>query len=218
MLRLVAIDLLAGAVLMALWYLWFTRVNRKRCAEVLRWINAAFQGRGQISSLKWIGMSRFNVRLRLTPGVFQNASATVQLIPRELPFHWLISRLKKKQETLTFEADLDYAPTFNLQVQNHRWCGRTRKKLNPGGNDWTTERTGAFVLTTRTDWQREITTMMNSLVASRECDCLSVSFRRTSPHFSAIVPLQSISPQSQRESQIFDVLRELAAGASASRF
>jgi hypothetical protein len=218
MLRLLAIDLLAGAVLMALWFLWFTRVNHKRCAEVLRWIHSAFEDHGQISGLKWIGLSRFNVRLRLVPGVFHNASVTVQLLPRELPFHWFTSRLRKQQETLTFDADLDYAPTFNLQVQNHRWCGRTRKKLNPAAKGWSTERTGPFVLTTRTDWQREITTMMNSLVASRESDCLSVSFRRTSPHFSATVLLQSISPESETEIGIFDVLRELAAGASASRF
>jgi hypothetical protein len=32
------------------------------------------------------------------------------------------------------------------------------------------------------------------------------------------VPLETISPESQSQSEIFDVLRELAAGASASRF
>ena len=60
--------------------------------------------------------------------------------------------------------------------------------------------------------------MMTALVASRDCDFHSVSFRRASPHFSATVPLESISPDSQCEAEIFEVLRELAACASASRF
>jgi hypothetical protein len=80
------------------------------------------------------------------------------------------------------------------------------------------EQSGPFVLTTRNEWQREITTMMNALVASRECDCSSVSFRRSSPHFSVTVPLNTIAPESQAQCEIFDVLRELAAGASTARF
>ena len=83
------------------------------------------------------------------------------------------------------------------------------------------ETVGPFVLTTRTDWQREITAMMNALVASRDSDFLTVSFRRTSPHFSASVPVSRVCPQdggSYRDYDIFDVLRELADCASASRF
>ena len=60
--------------------------------------------------------------------------------------------------------------------------------------------------------------MMSALVASRDCDFLSVAFRRTTPHFSATVPLASLAPEAQTESDLFDVLRELAAGASTSRF
>jgi hypothetical protein len=60
--------------------------------------------------------------------------------------------------------------------------------------------------------------MMSALVAARRCDFLSVNFRRNSPHFCATVPLQSLTPQAQSEAEIFDVLSELAGGASASRF
>jgi hypothetical protein len=165
-----------------------------------------------------VSASSFQLRVRLWPNLFQHTSVKVQLFPRELPLSWLIARLRRRQETLTFEADLDFAPSFNLEVNNHRWCGRTRRRLPGNSENWSMERSGPFVITTRNDWQREITNMMHALVASRDCDCLTVSFSRTSPHFSATVALQSISPERQSETNIFDAMRELAAGASASRF
>ena len=48
------------------------------------------------------------------------------------------------------------------------------------------------VLTTRNDWQREITAMMSALVASRDCDFLTVNFRKASPHFSATVDSSNV--------------------------
>jgi hypothetical protein len=216
--RIIAIDVVAGAVLVLLWYYGFLRYNRRKAVQVLRWIERAFSAHGQVVGVNWLAASRFRVQMRLAPNLFRQPALVVQLYPREMPFNWLLSRVRKQQETLTFEADLDGAPSFNLEVHNHRWCGRTRRKLPADPQNWTLEHSGPFVLTTRTDWQREITTMMGALVASRECDCLTVCFRRSSPHFSVTVPLQSILPEWQTESDIFDVLRELAAGASASRF
>ncbi len=216
---MILIDLVVGAVVVGVWYLWFSRQNRKRSLRILRWIESAFAGHGQLIGVHWVTSARFHVRLRLASNLFQRASLVIQLTPRELPLHWLYSRLKKRQETLTFEADLDCPPVFNLEVHNHRWCGRTHKKIpSDAQHHLSLEQVGPFVLTTRNDWQREITTMMTALVASRDCDFLTVSFRRTSPHFSATVPLDCLSPEAQAESDLFDVLRELAAGASASRF
>jgi len=216
--RIVTIDVIAGAVVVLGWYLWFVRVNRARAVQVLAWVERAFDGQGQIAGVQWFGASKFQVRVRLSPNLFRQTRLKVQLQPRQLPFAWFWAWLRRREETLTFEADLDCPPSFNLEVNNHRWCGRTRRRFPSKSENWVMERTGPFVITTRNDWQREITNMMNSLMASRECDCLRVSFSRNSPHFSAMVPLQSISPEAQSETNIFDVLRELATGASASRF
>lgn len=213
----VAIEIAVAAMLVVAWYLWFRRRNRRKSIQVLERIKTAFAGHAQILGIRRTGASRFSVRLRVLSTLFQHASVLVELHPRELPLLWIWSRLRKRQETLTFEADLECPPAFNLEVHNHRWCGRTRS-FPRHQHRVALEHCGPFVLTTRNDWQREITTMMTALVASRDCDFLTVSFRRTSPHFSATVPLNSLSPESQCEAEIFDVLRELAACASASRF
>ncbi|MFB3918137.1 MAG: hypothetical protein ACE14M_15520 [Terriglobales bacterium] len=216
--RIITIDLLAGAALLFFWYVWFLRRSRRKSVQVTRWIEAAFREHATVSGLMWRSASCFQVQLKLAPSLFQRSCVVVQLFSWELPFNWLLSIIRKQQETLTFEADLDCPPSFNLEVHNHRWCGRTRRKLPSHSETWRLEHTGPYVLTTRNEWQREIMNMMNGLMASRDCDCLMVCFRRTSPHFSVTVPLQSIAPQNHSELDIFNVLRELAAGASASRF
>jgi uncharacterized paraquat-inducible protein A len=216
MVWIIAINVAAGTVLILLWYAWFARVNRRKSAEVLRRIKTAFAGHVQIVGVRWSGASRLLIRLRVLSSLFQHASMMVQLHERQVPAKWLYSRLKNRQETLTFEADLECPPAFNLEVHNQRWCGHTRgTRQQP---TMTMERCGPFVLTTRHDWQRDITTMMTALVASRDCDFLTVSFRRVSPHFSATVPLVSLWRDPQAEAEIFEVLRELASCAQTSHF
>jgi len=214
----VALEILAGLVLVAGWYVAFVRYNRRRAAEVLLWIRTAFSGHAQILGIHWSSPSRFRVKLRVVPNLFQHSYVDVRLLPREFLLNWLLSKLRKQQEIATFEADLDAAPTFNLEVHNQRWSGRSRRgaKLNPHRS--TVETLGPMVITTRNDWQREITAMVDALVASRDSDFLNVQFRRTSPHLSATVPLASLVPQNKNANQVFHVLRELADCAGASRF
>lgn len=216
--RIIAFGALAAVLLILGWYLSFRRYNRRKGIAVLHWVERAFHQHGEVEGVEWTTASRFRVQLRLVPTLFRKASLLVQLLPRESPVSWMLSRIRKQPETLTFVADLDGAPSFNLEVHNHRWYGRTRRRFPPKVQAWSLEQVGPFVMTTRNDWQRDITSMMGALVASRECDCLTVSFSRTSPHFSATVPLETLSPESQIQSDIFDVLRELAAGAASARF
>lgn len=216
--RHVAINVSLGVLLVGIWYWACLQLNRRRCSRILTWIERAFGAHGHVAGVRWLSSSRFHVQLRLANCGFKYPAVHVQLAPRELPLRWLMNRWKKHQETLTFEANLHCPPAFNLDVQNHRWCGRSRRKLRTDPKQWITERLGPVVITSRPDMNRDVANMMNTLVASRECDFLNVSFRRSSPHFSATVPLTTLAPECQPETVIFDALRELAAGASASRF
>lgn len=214
MLGTVLIEIAASLAILAAWYLFVQHRNRKRAGEVVHWIKTAFAGHARVLGIHWTTASRFHVRLELPPNLFPRAHITVQFVARELPLNWLLSVLRKQNETLTFEADLDSPPGFNLEVHNQRWHGQTRRRVNPERAIY--EHCGPFVLTTRSEWQRDITVMMNALVASRDSDFLSVTFRKTSPHLSATVPLNSLAECGGND--IFSVLRELADCASASRF
>jgi hypothetical protein len=214
---IIAIDALAAVAFLLIWYLLFVHYNRRKATQVLHRLRSALASQAQIMSVRWKGASRFTVRLRVVSTLFQQATFQVQMYPRQVPFLWLWERLRKRQEQMTFEADLECPPAFNLEVHNQRWCGKTRK-FPRDLRRLALDQCGPFVLTTRNDWQREITAMMSALVASRDCDFLDVNFRRTSPHFSATVPLYSIAQGSGSETQFFDVLRELASSAQVSKF
>ncbi len=212
------LETIAGLILVTGWYVCFVRYNQRKAAEVLLWIKTAFSGHAQILGVHWSSASKFHVRMRLIPNVFQHSHIVVQLMPREFALNWLMGRIKRRREVATFEADLEVPPGFNLEVHNQRWFGRSHRGPTTAPDHNSVETCGPFVLTTRRDWQREITAMMNALVASRESDFLSVSFRRNSPHFSATVPLERLSPERATGNNVFHVLRELADCAGASRF
>jgi hypothetical protein len=213
----VAADLLIALALVTIWYLAFLRYNRKRAQQLLHWICTACGREGQVIYVRWITASRFHVRLQLPPEDFRDAHIKVQLQPREMPLNWVVSRLRGCQEALIFEADLTYPPAFNLEVHNYRWRKRPVQQIRQAGAT-VLVRTGPVVLTTRGDWQQDLTNMMNGLLASRDCNFERVEFRRESPHFSATLPLNSLDLSCDRPTQLLEALRELATGASAAMF
>lgn len=208
----------AATVAIVLWYAWFLRYNRQRSLQALRWLESSLGGHGRVVGVQWTAPSRAQAQLRLAPGVFQRVWAIVELLPRELPLRWIAARLRRQPEMITFQADLDIPPEFNLEVHNHRWCARTRRKVPRDAARWETERVTPFMLVTRNEWQREISPMVDALLASRDQDFLNVTFQRRSPHLCASLPVDALAPDAPQHADLFEVLRELAGSASASRF
>jgi hypothetical protein len=215
MLGTLAISVTVAAVLVTAWYLAFSRYNKRRALVVLRWLENALGGQGHIVGVEWLAPSRCHVPLRLRSALFQRASVTVDLAPRELPFHWLVRHWRKQRDTVLFSADLDVPPAMNLDLQSHRWCGRTRKRLSTDPKRWHVDQALPLVLTSRQDW--DLGGVMNSLLSTPHRDFLELAIRRKSPHLRARVPLESLAPESPNCRQLFQVLREVAAGASATQ-
>ena len=208
----------ASGLLLLAWYLWCARQHRRSAHEVLQWIDSAIAGHGRIGSVQWLSASRFAVPVRLRMIGFSNAAFMVQLPRREWPLLRLREKLRSDPPTITFSADLDIRPRFNLQVHNHRWCGRTTRRFSENPEHWVFEQTGPYIITSRQDWHQEILNMMGSLVASRDGEFLRLKFQPASPNLLATAPLESISPCAPTRGRMLDVLKELASEASASRF
>jgi hypothetical protein len=205
---------LAGAAaLAAAWYFIFVRYNRNRAIQVLHWIENSLGGHGHVTGIRWSTPSRFQVPIRLNTTVFRHATMRVEITPREFPVRWLMEWLRRRPETLTFEADLDCAPGFNLVVRNHRWWGRTSRKLSLDPKRWIFEQTTPLLLTTRHPGNAP--PMLNALFRCREKEFLKLLFRRSSPHFSATLPLETVAaPDSEN---LLDLLLDVASGASTTR-
>jgi hypothetical protein len=213
------IFLIAVAALCVTWYCVAARHKRRKAREVLRWIQSALAGRGQVIGISWNSASKFRVPLRLTCGVFHRASVLVELRAQETPGQWLLDHLRGRREIITFQADLDFPPAFSLHVNNFRWIARSSRRTPPAdGNGWKFECLQPLVISTRPERQKEIACTMASLTRSESSEFLNVSFQRSSPHFSATLLLESLAPGSPARTCMLDAMRELAGSASASLF
>ena len=163
-----------------------------------------------------MGASRLQAHLRFAAHWFENAKVTIRLLPRPLPMQWALSRYRKQKETLTFEADLDYAPSLHLEVFRHRWATHTNNTLADGSRNWTISKPSPVLLTTSTNWQRELPPIVNALMTSGGHNLMSVRFGPNSPHLAATIELEALSGE-EAAAGFLGVLRDLASGASASR-
>jgi len=215
--RLLLIDGFVVLAALALWYVLFAAYNRRKGTEALCWVELACAGKGHVLDSHWLRSSRLYARLQFRSRSFENAHVIVKLRPRPLPVHWLLSCWRKQKETLTFEADLGGSPSFHLDVVRHRWCAHSRGvKPHRDRREWDVYEPGPVILTTRQHWKQEPANEINALMAVRERDVLQVSFRPSSPQFSATVALDSLADPESAPA-FLTTLRELAAGASAHR-
>ena len=220
--RFILIDVVAAVALSFLWYVWFVRYNRRRAGNVLRWVQAACLGKGNVVDLRWqASSSRLKATLNLSSRWFEDAHLTIRLLPRPLPVQWALSRWRQQQETLTFEANMGFPPGFHLDVIRHRWSGRSGTKSLGTKNltatrSWTITRPGPVILTTKDNWPVELSPVVNALASWRDKDFVGVRFNSTSPHFTATVALENLSDQ-KAATALLGLFRELAASSSAKQ-
>jgi hypothetical protein len=208
------ITLVAAIALCATWYAISLRRKRDKSKEVLRWIQASLAGRGHVVGISWITPSRFRVPLRLTCGVFQSAWVLVEVRSQQTPVRWLLDKIRGHREVLTFQADLDYPPTFSLHMQNFRWFARSSRKAEIDRPGWQFERLPSVMISTKPESQKEIASTMTSLSKGDNGEFLEVSFQRSSPHFSATLPLDALAPGAPARTYLLDAMREMAGSAS----
>jgi hypothetical protein len=214
--RLVVIAALCAVAVDVAWFLLFSHYNRRQGALVLRWVEAACATRGRVLETKWLGKSCLQAHVSFAAHWFENARVTVKLLPRPILIQWIVCLWRRQREIVTFEADLDDSPTFHLEISRHRWLTQKPKEVSNPTRNWTLSRPGPVVLTTRTEWTHELTPVVNTLMTSRGHNLLTVRFRPDSPNLSATIPLDALSDE-ETTAAFLSVLRDLAAGASASR-
>ena len=218
--RLVLIDVAAAAFALVVWYVCLAAYNRRRGAAVLEWVQAACLGKGRVLNPKWqSNSSLLKASLRLSTRWFEDARLTISLLPRAHPLYWVLSRWHKQEETLTFEADMGFPPGFHLDVIRHRWSGHTSSSHTgkiSRAKTWSVTRPSPVVLTTKEDWPPELTPVVKALTSWRDKEFLCVRFNQTSPHFTATVPLGTLSDQSSAAG-LLGLFRELAASSSAKQ-
>jgi hypothetical protein len=210
---LLLIDGLVAGAFLVLWYVLMARFNRRKGAAALRVVEAACYGRGKIPEARWVGSNRLQAHLRFATHWVEDAKVTVSLRPRHSPLQWLVSTFRKQKETLTFEANLDCAPGFQLEVFRHQWL--TEKVQVQSKREWMISRPGPIVLTTQAKMGSELTPVVNTLMSTSGHSLMNVRFRSDAPHLTATIPLEAVSGE-ESSVAFLNVLRSLAASASST--
>jgi hypothetical protein len=200
-----------------IWHFAWSHRNRIRALRILRFVDLALAGEGHLTGVTPIAADQFLVSVQLGTSLFRRPALLLTLVPRHDPLQWLFFRLRRRRETLLFQTDLEVAPAFNFHGKNQRWLGRTSKRLVCQGDEWDVEAWSPCVISTRAIWRSDHAAIMNALFSTRHQEVLSVEFRRSSPHFSAALPLDSLPMLADQRPSFFDSLRALASEASASR-
>lgn len=210
-------SVLVALALALVWHFAWSRQNRIRALRILRFVDLALAGEGHLTGVTPLAADQFLVSVQLGTSLFRRPAMLLTLAPRHDPLQWLLFLLRHRRESLLFQTDLDVAPAFNFNGKNQRWFGRTRNHLNVNPDRWTVEQWAPCVISTRAAWRGDQIAIMNALFTSRHQEVLSVEFRRSSPHFSAALPLDSLPALADQRPSFFDSLRALASEASASR-
>ncbi len=204
-------DAAVALVVVIGWYLGWREVNRLRAEKLLHSIREAVKGRAVASGPFWHKASRFDVELRFASG-FRQSWLSVELTPREMPIQWLIARLHKQTEQVTFRAELEHPPSSGLVIARHKCCGSTSSTAFSSDNCYSL---GSLVITTREDWQTE-TGILESILAARSHELLDVEFRKRAPHLLITAPL-SVLTEDDEDSGLFGLLQELATCRAAKK-
>ena len=199
---------------LTLCYVLFAHYNRRRGILALTRVQAACGGKGSVLEPRWRSSSLLQASLHLPSRWFEDAQLTVRLVPRQMPFRWLLSHWRKQKETITFEADLDHRPEFQLDVMHHRWAGSSSGS-SARTRTWSVTRPAPVVLTTRQEWSQELNPLVSALMSSREKNFLTVKFHPRSPHFTATVDLDVLTDQ-KTAATLISTLRELARISSSA--
>jgi hypothetical protein len=216
MLQSALISIALAIVIVAAWYHWFLRFNRRRALRVLHWLEGSLAAHGHISGVEWTSASRLRARLRLSGCAFCQPSLDVLLAPRQTPLKWALWGWRRRQETLTFEANLTCPPRFSVEIGRTRSTGISRRGMR-NTSDWPTQTVATLFISNQPAWEPEISGRMAGVLSTREFEFMGVSFRPHTPQFSVMFSLQETLQHPSGELAIFDSLRELAEGSSPSR-
>jgi hypothetical protein len=198
----------AGALLIA--YLWLQRTDQKRALQALRWIENSLGSSGHVTGMNWLNDRQFEVPIRVLYPVFKRACVQVTLPKRGL-FRGAAP------ETLTFVADLDFTPAFSMNFTNLRWFARTSKTLDTESTKWQAINCEPVVLTTRLDWDRDVTNGIYTVLHGDRRENLNIVYRKTAPHFCATMPLEAISPEQAEPLELLDTMREMVEGIQVKK-
>jgi hypothetical protein len=205
-----AILIVLVAVVMG-WFALGVVWNIRRGNAVLKWMQTGLPRLGEKTTLRWLGSSAVELSIAKARPPFRRVDLLLVLEPRDVPWFWLLTRLRGRRDMLIVRGQLTTAPQFEYDLlAPGSWS--ERETVGRGeARQWETEALGdaRFRAPAPT---RSLSRQLapGALGAARKVQPIvwRLSSRRESPQLELHVPLPN--PRQADATQFFNALRALA--------
>src|SRR3972149_3014089 len=192
------------------WFAFGVIWNIRRGNAGLRWMQTGLPRLGEKTTLRWLGSSAVELSIAQARPRFRRVDLWLVLEPRDVPWFWLLTRLRGRRDMLIVRGQLTTAPQFEYDLlAPGSWS--ERETVGRGeARQWETEALGdahfRAPVPTRS-LSRQIAP--GALEAARKVQptVWRLSSRRESPQLELHVPLPK--PRQDDAAGFFNALRTL---------
>jgi len=90
--------------------------NIRRGNAVLKWMQAGLPRLGEKTTLRWLGSSAVELVIAKARPPFRRVELVLVLEPRDVPWFWLLARLRGRRDILIVRGQLTAAPQFEYEL------------------------------------------------------------------------------------------------------
>lgn len=115
---------IALVMIVVLWFAAGMQWNVRKGNVLLRWLQGGLPLLGQRTTLRWLGSSVVELKIREAAEPLLDAEVLVVLEPRDVGLMWAWGRLRGRRDFLILRARLVRPPRFEVEVGDRRgWTG-----------------------------------------------------------------------------------------------
>jgi hypothetical protein len=108
------------SIALVAWYFIGAQINRRRISRLLTWLKEGLRILGGETTIRWLGTSGFQVRVKGPKHPFKKMEMTFLLEPREMLLLWLFYLLKGRRDLLVIKSDLRSIPKTEVEILQKR--------------------------------------------------------------------------------------------------
>jgi hypothetical protein len=193
------------------WFAFGVVRNIRRGNAVLRWMQGGLPRLGEKTTLRWLGSSAVALGIARARPPFRQVDLLLVLEPRDVPWLWLLARLRGRRDILIVRGQLVTAPLYEFDLLAPGSWSERETLSHDKAQAWETETLMGVNFRSRPPTRSLARQIAPDVLAAAQKVRPSVwrlSSRRETPHLELHVPLPD--PHQTSAPQFFDALRALA--------
>jgi hypothetical protein len=192
--------------------------NIRQGNAMLRWMQAGLPRLGEKTTLRWFGSSAVELAIARARPPFRRIELVLVLEPRDVPWFWLIARLRGRRDMLIVRGQLTTAPPYEFDLLAPGSWSERQLVSHGEARQWVSEAlTGASFRAPAPTRSLSRQLAPAALEAARQVQPVvwRLSSRREFPQLELHVPLPD--PRRVDAAQFFNALRALPEHLSRGR-